>query len=160
MLAIPYITPSNGIKSIRFRCIEDHVCKDVEKHAKYWGESGIRSGMFNTKDLASDSDTIAVCEGELDAITISGSGIMPAVGVPGANGWQSFYPRMLAGFSRVVLVADGDDAGSKLASTFRRALPLSGTVMLCKPGDDVNSVYVREGKEGLQSLLKGEEDDE
>jgi DNA primase len=80
--------------------------------------------------------------------------------LPGANSWKKHYPRLLAGFSKVVLVADGDDAGHKLASTFRRALPSSGHVILCGPGDDTNAVFVREGKEGLQSLLKGEEEDE
>src|SRR5690242_13702036 len=56
MLAIPYITPSNGIKEIRFRCIQPHDCKEVG-HGKYWGESGARTGLFNTRDLTSPSDT-------------------------------------------------------------------------------------------------------
>lgn len=160
MLSIPYITPKNGIKSIRFRCIAPHVCKDVEHHPKYWGESGIRSGMFNTRDLASPSDTIAVCEGELDAVTLSGSGILPAVGIPGASGWQPHFPRLFSGFSKVILVADGDDAGRKLASTFRRAMPSSGRVILCGIGEDVNSTFLAKGKEGLAALLKGDDDDE
>jgi len=31
---------------------------------------------------------IAVCEGEIDAITLSYSCGIPAVGVPGANAWK------------------------------------------------------------------------
>ena len=161
MLSIPYITPSNGIKAIRFRCIEDHVCKDIEHHGKYWGEAGARTGIFNTRDLVAPGDTLAVCEGELDAVTLSGAGILPAVAVPGANGWKPFYARMMAGFSKVVLIADGDDAGGKLASTFRKAV--SGGVVIvceCKGARDVNEVYVRYGKAGLEELLRsGDESD-
>ena len=156
-LAIPFIGPKGNIYDIRFRCIQSHDCKE-EGCPKYLGVDGVETRLYNAQALVADTDYIFVTEGELDAATLTVCG-WPAIGLPGANSWKKHYPRMLAGFSRVVLVADGDDAGSKLASTFRRALPLSGTVMLCKPGDDVNSVYVREGREGLQSLLKGEEEE-
>jgi 5S rRNA maturation endonuclease (ribonuclease M5) len=68
---------------------------------------------------------------------------------------------MLAGFSRVILVADADEAGKKLAVKFRKALPSSGSVILCKYENarDVNEVFVQYGKDGLAALLRGEDDE-
>lgn len=156
MLSIPYITPGGGIKAIRFRCVAtDHDCKE-EGHPKYWGESDVRTGLYNSRDLLSPSETLAVCEGELDAATISGAGILPAVAVPGAQAWGNHFSRMMAGFSKVVLLADGDKAGKDLASKFRRALPSSGRVILCgyQGATDVNEIFVKHGKEALVEMLK------
>jgi DNA primase len=158
-LAIPFIGPKGNVYDIRFRCISDHDHKDSEVRCpKYLGTDGTETRIYNSRALTAPTDYIFVCEGELDAATLTVCG-WPAIGLPGANSWKKHYPRLFSGFSKVVLVADGDDAGHKLASTFRRALPSSGRVILCGTGDDVNSVFVREGKEGLMSLLKGEEDE-
>lgn len=158
-LAIPFIGPKGNIYDIRFRCMDPHDHKDSEvKCPKYLGSDGVETRIYNTRALTAPTDYIFVTEGELDAATLTVCG-WPAVGLPGANAWKNHYPRMLAGFGKVILVADGDDAGRKLASTFRRAMPASGVVMMCGQGDDVNSVYVREGKEGLIALLRDEEDE-
>lgn len=156
-LAIPYIGPKGNVYDIRFRCIQNHDCKE-ESCPKYLGSDGVETRMFNTRALVAPTDYIFVTEGELDAATLVTCG-WPAVGIPGANGWKKHYPRMLGGFSQVVLVADGDDAGQKLASTFRKAMPTVGRVILCGQGQDVNSTYMTEGKEGLARLLKDEEDE-
>lgn len=167
-LAIPFIGPKGNVYDIRFRCMNPHDHKDSEvKCPKYLGVDGVETRVYNARALVADTDYIFVCEGELDAATLTVCG-WPAIGLPGANSWKKHYPRLLAGFSKVILVADGDvrkdpakqTAAEKLVSTFRRALPSSGHVILCESGDDVNSVFVREGKEGLVSLLKGEEEDE
>lgn len=159
-LAIPFIGPKGNIYDIRFRCMDPHDHKDSEvKCPKYLGTDGVETRLYNARSLVAPTDYIFVAEGELDAATLTVCG-WPAVGLPGANAWKKHYPRLFAGFSKVILVADGDDAGRKLASTFRRAMPSVGRVTLCGSGDDVNSIFVREGKEGLQKLLKGEEDDE
>lgn len=158
-LAIPFIGPKNNIYDIRFRCMDPHDHKDSEVRCpKYLGLDGVETRIYNAKALVAPTDYIMITEGELDAATLTVCG-WPAIGLPGANSWKKHYPRLLAGFSRVVLVADGDDAGHKLASTFRRAIPSSGRVILCGQGLDVNEIYIREGREGLVELLKGEEDE-
>jgi hypothetical protein len=156
-LAIPYIGPKGNVYDIRFRCIQGHDCKEASC-PKYLGSDGVETRIYNARSLVAPTDYIFVTEGELDAATLTVCG-WPAVGLPGANSWKPHYPRVLAGFSKVVLVADGDDAGRKLASTFRRAMPTSGRVILCGQGEDINSLFVKEGKEGLVALLKGEEDE-
>jgi DNA primase len=160
-LAIPFIGPRGNVYDIRFRCIEDHDHKDSEVRCpKYLGSDGVETRMFNTRALLAPTDYIFVCEGELDAATLTACG-WPAVGIPGAHAWKLHYSRMLAGFSRVILVADADEAGKKLAVKFRKALPSSGSVILCKYENarDVNEVFVQYGKDGLAALLRGEDDE-
>src|SRR5690349_19292310 len=38
-LAIPYITDAGPV-TMNFRCMEDHDCKTVDKHSKYWRQPG------------------------------------------------------------------------------------------------------------------------
>ena len=156
-LAIPFIGPKGNIYDIRFRSIQDHDCKE-QSCPKYLGLDGVETRIYNAAALVAPTDYIFVTEGELDAATLTVCG-WPAVGLPGANSWKPHYPRLLAGFSKVVLVADGDDAGRKLASTFRRAMPTAGHVILCEQGEDVNSTFLAKGKEGLMALLKSEDDE-
>jgi DNA primase len=151
-LAIPFIGPRGNVYDIRFRCIQQHDCKE-EHCPKYLGIDGVETRIYNTQALMAPTDYLFVTEGELDAATLVVCG-WPAVGIPGAQAFKPHYPRMMAGFSKVVLLADGDKAGKDLASKFRRALPASGVVILWGQGDDTNSVFVREGKEGIQRVLK------
>lgn len=155
-LAIPYIGPKGNVYGINYRCMADHDCKEVACH-KYDKPSGIPSRMFNTQALLAPTDYIFVTEGEIDAISITACG-WPAVGMPGANVWKPAHARMVAGFSKVVLLQDPDDAGSKFASSFLRSLPQSARVIICKyrEATDVNSVYAMYGKAGLIELLKEE----
>lgn len=154
-LVIPYIGPKGNVYSMVFRCIEEHDCKELGC-PKYLALDGERR-MYNTRALMAQTDYLFVTEGELDAATLAACG-WPAVGIPGANAWKPHYARMMAGFPRVVLFADGDDAGDKLAHAFRRALPSSGIVKMCQQGDDINSLFMREGKEGITKMLKADDE--
>lgn len=155
-LALPYIGPNGNVYSMVFRCIREHDCKEAGCK-KYLYPTGERRVMYNTRALMASTDYLFVTEGEMDAATLTACG-WPAVGIPGTNGWQKHFGRMMAGFTRVVLFADGDTAGEKLVHDFRRALPSVGIVKICEPGDDINSLFMREGKEGITNMLK--EDDE
>ena len=155
-LSIPSIGPKGNVYSIRFRCIEQHDCKE-EGCAKYMGLEGVDTRLYNAQALVAPTDYLLVTEGELDAATLVACG-WPAVGVPGAQALKPHFARQVAGFSKVVLFADGDKAGKDLASKFRRALPSQGRVILWGPGDDTNSVFVREGKEGITRMLKEEDE--
>lgn len=153
-LAIPFIGPRGNIYDIRFRCIDPHDHKDKEVDCpKYLGCDGVDTRLYNLQSVAAPTDYIFLAEGELDAATLFTCG-WPAVGVPGANNWKKHYSRILAGFSRVVLVADGDEAGRKLAQKVQNALRSSATVIMCKQGDDINALFVREGREGLAEFIR------
>ena len=152
-LAIPYIGPAGNIYDIRYRCLEDHDCRD-HGHGKYEGEPGVQTRLYNSRALLAPTDYIFICEGEIDALTLGACG-WPAVGVPGANAWKPHHRRCFDAFADVVVVADGDDAGRKLASTVVRAIPAARSVIMSE-GMDANSIYVQGGKAALAELLKGE----
>lgn len=147
-LSIPYLTPA-GVVNFRFRCLEQHNCSEAG-HGKYTGLEGLETNLFNVMDTKKSADAICVCEGELDAITLSMCGI-PAVAVPGATAWKKHYGRCLEDFTRVLVLGDPDDAGKGLNKKLIhdvRAVP----VRLPK-GEDVNSLYVKEGPDGLRKLI-------
>lgn len=147
-LAIPYLTPAGPV-NFRFRCLQQHNCSEAG-HGKYLGLEGQETNLFNVSDLKKPGDAVAVCEGELDAMTLSMCGI-PAVAVPGASSWKKHYRLCLEDFTRVYAFGDADDAGKSLNKRLIeavRAIP----VRLPK-GEDVNSLYLKGGADGLRRLL-------
>lgn len=137
-LSIPYLTPA-GVVDIRFRSLG-------HEEPKYMGLPGIKTGMFQVKSLW-DADTfIGVCEGEIDALTLTAKVGIPAVGLPGANSWKPHYTRLLQDYETIYVFADGDQPGRDFAKNI--AKELRNVVVLEMPeGEDVNSVYLSRGKE-------------
>jgi DNA primase len=147
-LVIPYLTPA-GVVNLRFRCLRAHDCK-AEGCPKYLGIEGMDTNLFNVLDLRKDSPFICVTEGEIDALTLSMAGL-PAVGVAGVENWKAHFARCLEDFSRILIFADGDKAGRKFASFLARevrAVPIR-----LPDGQDVNSLYVRDGADALRKLI-------
>lgn len=147
-LSIPYLrkTPRDQwiCPSIRFRCIEDH---EHVGHGKYMTMAGDRPRLYNTLALTTSDDVVAICEGELDTVAASQAGI-PAIGLPGAESWQDSWVMALEGFSRVILLPDGDPAGERWARKLAKILP--GSRMVQSPeGKDVNDLLLELGEEGL-----------
>lgn len=140
-LSIPYITKT-GIVDLRFRSLDPAVVP------KYMGMSGHETKLYNVLDIERAGDFIAVCEGELDAITLSHCVGIPSVGVPGANSWKKHYTRLLADFERVLVFADGDQPGKEFANELARELPV--TTIQLPSGEDVNSMFVKEGPDYLR----------
>lgn len=153
MMAVPYLRPSwDGelfVASIRFRCLEDH---EHQGHGKYNTEAGDRPRMYNTQALLESNDIIAICEGEIDAITAELCGI-PAVGVPGAQLWKNHFRDPFLGYETVYILADGDDAGRAFASTVKKDLPNAKHIPM-PPGMDVNSVVVQQGAKALTERIR------
>jgi len=140
-LAIPYITPT-GVIDIRFRSLNS------DGGPKYMSRPGATTHIYNIGALANDSDVLAICEGELDTVVATQAGFS-AVGLPGANNWKSFYNRVLADWSKVILLCDGDNAGREMAKHLSRELDNVFPVFMPE-GQDVNDVYLTEGAEGLR----------
>ena len=133
MLAIPYRGERNPdgtypTWSIRFRCVKDHAgkCKD-NGHSKYLTMKGDAARMFNVPALFEARNEVHVAEGELDAVILNKLGY-PAVAMPGATQWRRHHSRMLAGFNKVFIWGDPDEAGSELVATIckhlRQAVPV------------------------------------
>lgn len=148
-LVIPYLTPAGPV-NFSFRCLRQHDCKDVGC-PKYLPIEGMERNLYNVLDLKVDSPFICVTEGELDALTLSMVGL-PAVGIPGVKTWQKHFARCLEDFDRILVLGDGDKAGRGFGSFLAkevRALPITLPV-----GEDVNSLYMKHGREALYALTQ------
>jgi DNA primase len=139
-LSIPYVTKT-GVVDIRFRSLNPAV------EPKYMGLTGAETKMYNVLDIERAGDFIGVCEGELDALTMSACVGIPCVGVPGANSWKKHYTRLLADFERVYIFTDGDQSGREFAASLARELP--STIVQFPDGEDVNSYYTNYGSQAV-----------
>lgn len=157
-LSIPYITPA-GVVNFTFRCIQQHKCSetvigmardDKPIHCPKYLNTSLETTLYNVLDLGTKSQTIHICEGELDALTLSMAGL-PAVGAPGVKSWKPWHTLCLADFAEVFVWADSDQAGRQFAKFIEKELR-ARRVALPK-GEDVNSVYVNAGADGLRGLL-------
>jgi DNA primase len=109
--------------------------------------------MFGISAVHTADDTIHVAEGELDAMILNKIGL-PAVAIPGATLWQGRHRRMLAGFSRVYVWGDPDDAGAEFINKLCRSLRSAKGVRL--RAGDVTDTYLAGGADALYALIKKE----
>lgn len=142
-LVIPYLTKT-GVVDVRFRAMG-------ESDVKYLGLPGAKTHLYNVLSTFNAQDSIAVCEGEIDTITLNKCGI-PAVGVPGVNNWKKHYTRILQDFETVYVFADGDQPGSDFAKNLARELS-TVTVIQMPDGEDVNSVYCKGGPNAIRQRI-------
>lgn len=152
-LAIPYLRKGASgwsVVSIRFRCARLG-CKCPD-HAKYLSVAGDEPWIYNTPVMLRDTEYLAVCEGELDALSATISGV-PAVGIPGVETWQPYFRELFLGYETVYVLADGDPAGMKFASLVAKALPNS-KIVPCADGEDVNSEMVARGREYILKKVR------
>lgn len=144
-LAIPYITKT-GVVDIRFRALT------LEQEPKYMGMPGVKTKLYNVLDVEKAKDWIAICEGEIDALTLSGCVGVPCVGVAGATGWKPHYTRLLDDFGRIYVYADGDSAGLQFYKDLvKEGLP--ATLIQMPEGEDVNSMFVQKGATYLRERM-------
>ena len=153
-LVIPYIGPRGNIYNLRFRCMDHVDCKAEGCDRKYMSLSGFPSRVFGVRSLVSADDSIHVTEGELDAVTLHACGLA-AVGIPGVENMPAHFSRMLAGFSTIILWADGDQPGRDFAGAVTKAIP-NASVIFMPAKEDVNSVFVARGKAGILAVLAGD----
>ena len=146
-LAIPYITRA-GIVDMKFRCLLHEDCKQ-EGCVKYLAISGLEgSRLYNVQAFFEDSPVIALTEGEFDALILNYEVGIPTVGCPGVQRWEDHFARCFTGYESVLVFADGDTAGRDFAKRVANEL-LQATVVNLPMGEDVNSVYLTEGPDGL-----------
>lgn len=147
-LCIPFLTPSGPV-ALTFRCTQSHDCKEAG-HPKYLKPAGQEDHLFNVVALKADSPYIVVCEGEIDAITMTMCGI-PAVGLSGVNAWRSHFKYCFDDFDTVYSAADPDEAGQKLTSFL--AKELDARALNIPRGEDVNGIFVGGGASAVRGLI-------
>lgn len=149
MLCLPYVTPV-GVVALKFRAL------DPERTPKYDAPVGQHTRLFNVMALHSDSDVIAICEGELDAIVMSHEVGIPAVGIPGASNMQDHWTRVFSDFETVLVIADHDIAkegkeppGQRHAQKVAKKID-GARVVLPPPGMDLSDWCMAEGPEAVR----------
>ena len=103
---------------------------------------------------------IVVCEGELDAVVVSGVIGIPAVGVPGVTAWKPHFPKLFNGYDTVYVVGDNDikEDGSNPGMEFAKRVAneiLNSTIVTLPPGNDINDYYLANGPDATRELLIG-----
>lgn len=149
-ISIPYLNHKDMGLTLRFRCARQHDCRD-NGHGKYMTLAGDPARVYNVGAIHRAKDEIHVTEGEFDAMILNQVGL-PAVAIPGASGWQPHHRRMLAGFSRIFVWGDPDEAGAKFTTAVCRSLRNAKGVRL--KGGDVTDNYMRDGAEGIHALVQ------
>ena len=144
-LSIPYRTPA-GVVGMKFRAI------DNETVPKYLYPTGQKVGLYNVLDLHKNSDVIAIAEGEIDTIILSGVVGIPAVGIAGVSQWKNHFPKLFESYSRIMVFADNDikedgrNPGQELAKRIKEDLQ-QATVINMPANSDVNETYLTYGVE-------------
>lgn len=152
MLSIPYLRHDGEPVAVRFRCLADH---EHEYHGKYNTMAGDPVRTYNVGAIFQADDVIHVTEGEFDALILTKVGLH-AVAIPGANSWKGRHRRMLAGFRRVYVWGDGDDAGAEFINRVCRALRSARGVTVPR-GKDVTDIYLAGGADALLALIAEED---
>lgn len=160
-LAIPYHTPL-GVVDIRFRCLEDHDCKERDQELRDAGNSfGHKKYMqvgedhvYNVGALHEPHPAVGITEGELDA-EVADTFVLPSVGISGARKWKPFWRRLFEDYERVFVIGDGDKDGRDFAKTVSKKLD-NGVPIVMPDGLDVNETYLELGEEELGRLILGE----
>jgi hypothetical protein len=152
MLAIPYLAHDGHPLTIRFRCLAQHRHRDFG-HGKYNTIAEDSPRLYGVDSIHEAGDEIHLAEGELDRIILRKVGWY-AVGAPGAEMWFGRHRRMLAGFSRVWVWGDPDDAGAKFTAKVCRSLRNAKGVRL-RDGD-VTETYQQGGAQALYDLIDKE----
>lgn len=151
-LAIPYLTDAGPV-AMNFRCVQDHDCKVIDNHSKYWKPKGSETRLYGVQSYFTDEMAINVAEGELDAIILSELAGLPAFGIPGSGNWQDQWSLVFKDFDHVLIWADGDPSGKKMFNKFAEKLGQRAKLVELPSGEDVNSLYLKYGAEYLKGLI-------
>lgn len=148
-LVIPYLRrhPRHGWScvSLRYRKLDGD-------GPKYLTMPGDRPRLYNTLALEEPTMKVGIAEGEIDAITATLCGI-PTVGVPGVQSWQPHWAEMFRGYEEVLMFADGDEPGQKLAHKLAKELP-NLKVVHSPDGEDINSTFTKHGMDAVRERFK------
>ena len=152
-LSIPYLTALGMCVGVKFRRLDDG-------KPKYGAPTGQKGHLFNVADVTIDSHRIVVCEGELDAVVVSGLIGIPAVGVPGVQAWKPHFVKLFTGYDTVYIVGDNDikDDGTNPGAEFSRRVSqevMNSRIVSLPASMDINDFYFTHGKDEALKFFGG-----
>lgn len=138
-LSIPYFTPA-GVVQIKYRTMNGNP-------VKYLGEAGCGVHLYNAQVLINTADTVALTEGEFDAIAIQAYCGLPAVAYPGTETWkaQEHWRLCFADVAEVLVIADGDTQGRAAARRVAESIGSHARMIDMPDGHDSNSFIQAQG---------------
>jgi DNA primase len=139
-ISIPYLTVS-GVVALRYRQVE-------QTDRKYLNQSGCGHRPYNVSSLA---PFVILTEGEPDTWICHQMGFK-AVAIPGADTWNPVWARLFR-FRKVVMFADGDDPGKKLAAIIKKDVHNLAVIHMPYK-KDVNDMFLERGRQYFVDLLK------
>ncbi len=145
-VALPYLAADGSVVDIRFRAIDDTL------KPKYLSRHGSGARLYSVGSILAATDTLYLTEGEIDAMTLNQIGI-PAVGVPGATQWERHWSRLFLDFDHVIVVCDGDQAGTDFGRKVIEKVE-NATIIRLPDGEDVNSIYTTQGELALKGMMQ------
>lgn len=153
MLAIPYLTAKGEPLSLRFRCIQDHDCRSLS-HGKYMSMPDEPVRVYNVGAIHRAEGELHIAEGEFDALILQKVGL-DAVAIPGAQSWRPHHRLMVAGFSKVWVWGDPDEAGADFVNKITRAVRNASGVRLSRRDGDVTDIYKAGGADAVLAKVPG-----
>lgn len=142
-LSIPYVTRA-GVVNLKFRRIGES--GEGKESPKYLNLPGFETNLYHVESFFEQSNFMCVAEGELDTLSLVSIGL-PAVGVPGVSSWKSYYRRCFEDWPVIYGFCDGDQPGHDFGKFLAKEVKARPIHM--PPGEDVNSMLVKEGPEWL-----------
>jgi DNA primase len=142
-LSVPYLTALGMCVGVKFRRLDD----GKPKYGAPTGQKG-------------HSPVVVVCEGELDAVVVSGILNLPAVGVPGVQAWKPHFNKLFTGYDTVYVVGDNDikEDGTNPGAEFSRRVSqevMNSRIVSLPPSMDINDFYLTHGKDEALKLFGG-----
>jgi len=116
-IEIPYRDTDGNTVAVRYRL----ALEGANRFKWRSGDTPILYGLWRLREWT-DSDTLYLCEGETDTLTLWHAGL-PALGCPGASVWKPEWWRTLWAFRRVVIIPDADKAGEQLVEKLALSCP-------------------------------------
>lgn len=154
--------PSDVKLGIVFPCYDEN---DVLVHETYrsstkqikqnTGTQAILYGMWHINT----TKTLCICEGQLDAMSIWQSGFKNVVSVSsGASNYNflNFNIEWLEQFPDVIVWADNDDSGEKLASVIKSKLKNVRIIKYGEHKEDANALLMKEGEKSVLGFINKE----
>lgn len=143
-IAFPYRQPGGNIVNVKFRTLD----KDFAQ------VKGGKKLLFGWDRVNLDENQLVLCEGEIDAMSLSQAGVVNACSVPdGASDrkWDFLDEEELARFDRIIIAGDADEKGQDLADELARRFGFERCWKTRWPEDckDANDVLVKHGAEEL-----------
>ena len=148
----PYRVPNRG-GGWRVTYYQD---RDLgESRVKWLSPRGASPVPYNLESLEREVVGVIVCEGPADTITaelaLAGLDDVAVIGVPGSGAWRPEWGRLLDGL-RVVIAADNDPAGEKLAASVRGSVRTKCAEVRCSR-KDLTDTALEQGLATVRELL-------